>query len=180
MLFDTNKANINQIKGAIKALGPVYFHGDGNIYAVNEGAKMYEGDHPSDLRKKHSNKKNSAYRVKFNSVNEVPDTVDDLNELLLRSFNNEMKEAAKPTQARQVTTFSSEDETILKSDPKKDSRDDEIAQLKAQLAAKEQENATLAQQLNTPVDKSEGVKTDNPGSETDANSPEKGKSNGKK
>lgn len=110
MLFDTVKANINQIKGAIQAFGPVYFHGDGNIYPVATPTKAYEGDHPSDIRKKHSNKKSSAYRVKFDTVDEVPDTVEKINELLLQSYNKELKEAATPTVSKQVSTFTAYEE----------------------------------------------------------------------
>jgi hypothetical protein len=123
MLFDTSKGNINQIKGAVKAYGPVWFHGDGNIYPVQTPTKAYEGDHPSDIRKKHSNKKSSSYRVKFDTIESVPNTVDGINDLLLQSYNRELKEASVPTVSKQVSTFKAfEDEPsaeFREAEPKK-------------------------------------------------------------
>jgi len=116
MLFKTHPAHINQIKGAIKAFGPVYFHGDGNIYQVNkvnENGQM----HDSDFRKQFHNPKNLAgsYRVKFDTIADVPNAVDEINSLLTRSKDMEISEANKPI-SETTNTFEAyvEDEPVKK------------------------------------------------------------------
>ncbi len=108
MIFKTQKTHINQLKGAIQAFGPVYFHGDGNIYPVdNNGKKLLEGETgPSDFRKKFGNPKTpeASYRVKFDTIASVPGSVDEINVLLTRSKDEENTNATK-SESASVNTF---------------------------------------------------------------------------
>lgn len=87
MIFKTHKANIKQIKQHIAQIGPVYFHGDGNMYPAGEE----DGKLSSQNNVTFSNPKQeeSKYRVLFTRVNEVPDTVEELNDMLMAAKNKE-------------------------------------------------------------------------------------------
>jgi hypothetical protein len=106
-IFKTKKAHINEIKGAIQFHnGPVYFHGTGDIYPVLSNAP--EGHmHPSDFRVKHSNpaREEAKYRIKFNSIQEVPGTVEEINDLLMKSKERERAENEKVVISGGVQNF---------------------------------------------------------------------------
>jgi hypothetical protein len=110
MLFKTNKNNIAQIKAVIESFGQCYFHGDGNLYADEK---------ESDFRKDFSNPKNDAatYRVKFTAVSQVPETLDELNNALLKARNNEVIQSAKPKEVAMVKTITVAEEKPVKSEP---------------------------------------------------------------
>lgn len=113
-IFKTHKAHINEIKGAIRFHNaPVYFHGDGNIYPVTP-TNLEQGQmNPSDFRLKNSNpkKEEATYRVKFNSIAEVPGTVEEINDLLIKSKEKERQEQQKVTVSGGVQNFAAyEDE----------------------------------------------------------------------
>lgn len=88
MMFKTHPANIPQIKATIAAFGGCYFHGDGNLYALDAQGQSEE----SDFRKDFSNDTNneSRYRVKFNRGDKVPNSVEELDKMLLDSKNQEL------------------------------------------------------------------------------------------
>jgi hypothetical protein len=87
MLFKTHQANLKQIKQHITQIGAVYFHGDGNMYPADEE----DGKLNSENNVKFSNPKQdeSKYRVLFTRVDQVPDTVDELNDMLIAAKNKE-------------------------------------------------------------------------------------------
>lgn len=97
MIFKTHIENIPQIEATLDAFGTCYFHGDGNMYSEKEA---------SDFRKDFSNPKNEecTYRIKFERGQQVPQTVEALNEALLKARNSEvMAGMAQTTNSNQKT-----------------------------------------------------------------------------
>lgn len=83
MIFKTHQSNIAQIRACVEAYGVCFFHGCGNMYADEK---------ESDFRKNFTNPKSdeSSYRIKFMSVDQVPETLDELNTMLLGERNKEI------------------------------------------------------------------------------------------
>ena len=127
MLFKTHPNNIPQIKAHIKAVGATYFHGDGNLYAADEDNQLH-----SDNNVTYSNPKQeeAKYRVKFTSVSQVPDTVEELNEMLLKAKNQEILTERATQAASGVKNF--EVEAPVKVEVKADTS--ELDALRAELA----------------------------------------------
>jgi hypothetical protein len=98
-MFKTNQANIAQIKATIDSYGECWFHGCGNIYV---------GKDESDFRKNFTNpnSEESIYRVHFSGQNEVPGNVKELNELLMKSRNQELIQEKMPASTTMVKTIS--------------------------------------------------------------------------
>lgn len=102
-MFKTHKNNILGIKAALKVYPEIWFHGDGNIYH-----KEYE----SETRQKYSNPlpgggiNPGTYRIKFKASDEIPETVEEMNEAFMVSKNKEFIEASKPKEQNGVATFS--------------------------------------------------------------------------
>lgn len=106
-MFKTNQANIAQIKATIEAYDECWFHGCGNIYV---------GKDESDFRKNFTNpnSEESIYRIRFSSLNEVPGSVKELNELLMKSRNQELIQEKMPASTTMVKTIS-----VTESKPRK-------------------------------------------------------------
>jgi hypothetical protein len=98
-MFKTHKNNIHGIKGAVKHYGKIYFHGDGNIYHQKED---------SDFAKDFSNNSDDAktYRVCFTKGDDIPDTVEELNKMLMKAKAKDIVESQQPKEATSVPTFS--------------------------------------------------------------------------
>lgn len=98
-MFKANQANIAQIKATIDAYGECWFHGCGNIYV---------GKDESDFRKNFTNpnSEEAIYRIHFSSINEVPSSVKELNELLMKSRNQELIQEKMPATTSMVKTIS--------------------------------------------------------------------------
>lgn len=97
-MFKTHINNLPQIKAAATHYGTIWFHGDGNIYHK-------QGD--SDFRKDFSNDKNGpeTYRVKFNSGDRFPETLEELHVSLLSSKTKELQAAQLPQSVTGISTF---------------------------------------------------------------------------
>lgn len=110
MIFKTHPANIPQIKAVVAAFGGCYFHGDGNLYALDAQGNSEE----SDFRKDFSNDTNeeSRYRVKFQRGDRIPTSVEELNKALLDSRNQELIAQRNIKQKEGVKTFTVQDEHL--------------------------------------------------------------------
>lgn len=88
MLFKTHPSNIAQIRAVVGKFGGCYFHGDGNLYAVDALGNSID----SDFRKDFSNDSNeeARYRVRFMRGDSIPKTVEELNKMLFDSKNQEI------------------------------------------------------------------------------------------
>lgn len=91
MIFKTHKENIPQIEAILATFGVCFFHGDGNMYTEQKD---------SDFRKEFSNPKTeeSGYRIKFVGGQNVPQTVEELNNALLAARNAEVMQGMKTVQ----------------------------------------------------------------------------------
>ena len=110
MFFKIVQANIPQIKATIAKYGECWFHGCGNIYS-----KKY----PSDLRKDFTNpnSEEATYRIHFTSLNQVPDSVEQLTKLLLTSRNQEMIAERAPRVTHNIDTITVEETPIVSTPP---------------------------------------------------------------
>jgi len=117
MIFKTHERNIPQIRAVVAQFGGCYFHGDGNIYSVDNQGNSEE----SDFRKDYSNDSNeeSRYRVKFQRGDKMPRSVEQLNKMLLDARNQEIMSQRSIKQTSHVKTvtvtpddFSDEDSEI--------------------------------------------------------------------
>lgn len=88
MLFKTHTSNIPQIRATIATHGGCYFHGSGDMYALDANGNSEE----SNFRKDYSNDTNeeSRYRKKFMRGDKLPKTVEELNKMLMDSRNQEI------------------------------------------------------------------------------------------
>lgn len=109
MIFKTHKSNIPQIRAVAATFGGCFFHGDGNIYALDNNGNSEE----SDFRKDFSNDTNeeSRYRVKFQRGDVMPKTVDQLNKALMDARNQEIltQRTIKETSKVKTVTVQEED-----------------------------------------------------------------------
>ena len=116
MIFKTHASNIPQIRAVVATFGGCYFHGDGNIYAVDNNGNSEE----SDFRKDFSNDTNeeSRYRVKFQRGDRIQKTVEQLNKALMDAKTQEVLAKRSITQTSNVRTFevTSEDEGLSDSE----------------------------------------------------------------
>lgn len=96
-MFKTHINNIPGIKAAVAHFGSAYFHGDGNLYSKKED---------SDFRKDFSNDANGphSYRVLFVRGDIIPESLEQLDQLLLASKTREMAQTA-PEYSTGVSTF---------------------------------------------------------------------------
>lgn len=87
MQFKTHQRNLTQLKGAIKAWGAAWFHGDGNIYRADKP----EFEKKSDDRKNYANptSEEATYRKKFTSIDQVPSSIEAMNQLLMAEKNKQ-------------------------------------------------------------------------------------------
>lgn len=102
-MFGLTKTHLSQLKAAVKNFGTCWFHADGNIYVTEKD---------SDFRKNFSNPKDekATYRVKVSDVKDVPETVEGMNQILLKSRQQEIIEAARPAKVDGTKTFTVEEE----------------------------------------------------------------------
>jgi hypothetical protein len=122
-MFKTTKENIPQIKATIKAYSECWFHGCGNIYAEQSA---------SDFRQKFTNpnSEESTYRIHFTSINQVPDTVEQLNKMLMTSRSQEIVKEKMPKASQTIKTISVEqDEAPIKKGKEKAQKTEEPIEL---------------------------------------------------
>jgi hypothetical protein len=108
MIFKTHALNIPQIRAVVAQFGGCYFHGDGNIYALDNNGNSDE----SDFRKDYSNDSNeeSRYRVKFQRGDKYPKSVEQLNKMLFDAKNQETLAQRSIKQSSNVKTVTVMDE----------------------------------------------------------------------
>jgi|SRR5579863_2369129 len=91
--------NIAQLKGHIKAKGPSTIHGDGNIYPAMkdwspESGKMNHSHNNAVFS--NSNREEATYHKTYDTIDEVPDTIEQLqDELIAARFNKSAQERAE-------------------------------------------------------------------------------------
>jgi hypothetical protein len=104
MIFKLHKSNLPQIKAVVKKFGVCYIHGDGNLYT---------GKEESDFRKDFSNpnSEEATYRVKFENINDVPETIEDLQALMMKAKNQETLDERRVEEISSVKTISVEPDT---------------------------------------------------------------------
>jgi hypothetical protein len=103
---------IKQVKAVVRTFGICYLHGDGN---------MYHTEKDSHFRKNFGNpgQEESKYRVKFEKGDKIPETVEEMNEALMKSRQKEMVQDSQPKAAQVSTTFKVDDEDEEAPDTKK-------------------------------------------------------------
>lgn len=116
MIFRTHQKNLAQIKAAIRAFNVAYFHGDGNIYT-----ELAKSDHHKNFT--NPDREEAGYRLKFTDVNEVPNSVEQLNKMLMDSKNKETLQERQSTVSNGVQTFKVDEEEEL--EEKGETDDDE-------------------------------------------------------
>lgn len=154
-IFKTHPAHIAQIKAVIKAKGRCWFHGDGNLYD-DDGTP----GNPSHNRMTFNNPmpnnvpSPASYRVLFTNVNQVPDTVDGLNEALAQAKSREIQQSVQAKAQGIVVN------TIDVEPHKPTAAADDLEGLKAALAALKAENESLkAKKAGRPKKEAEEVNT---------------------
>jgi len=107
MIFKLHKENLPQIKAVVKKFGACYIHGDGNLYI---------GKEESDFRKDFSNpnSEEASYRVKFEKGDAIPETVEDLQALMMKAKNQETLAEREVKEVSAVKTFAVEAEPAPK------------------------------------------------------------------
>ena len=97
MIFKLHKNNLPQIKGVVAAFGVCYVHGDGNLYESQEA---------SDFRKDFTNPDSdeATYRAKFEKGDKIPDTIEELQTLMMKNRNKEILETRKVQEISHVKT----------------------------------------------------------------------------
>lgn len=176
MIFKTHKNHIPQLKAHIKQHGATYFHGDGNIYRA--GTEDLKRHSDNNATYSNQNQEEAKYRVLLTSADQVPDTVEELNKLLLNAKNEEIMNERKPDANSTVANFhvELEDEDNLANEVTFDSsvvkealdtatahiaeKDQEIEALKAQLAAlqTDKKDADKKSESNKSADKKDADK----------------------
>lgn len=118
MIFKTHESNIAQIRAVVAQFGGCFFHGDGNLYALDNNGNSEE----SLFRVEFSNDTNeeSRYRVKFQRGNKIPRTVEQLNKALLDAKNQEIMAKRTITQSSNVKTVVVQDEDFTDADAEVD------------------------------------------------------------
>jgi hypothetical protein len=91
--------NLAQLKGHIKAKGPSTIHGDGNIYPAMkdwtpDSGKMNHSHNNAVFS--NQNREEATYFKTYDTIDEVPDTVEKLqDELIAARFNKSAQERAE-------------------------------------------------------------------------------------
>lgn len=114
MIFKTHKSNIPQIRAVVATFGGCYFHGDGNMYALDNAGNSEE----SDFRIGFSNDTNeeSRYRVKFSRGDVMPKTIEQLNKALMDARNQEILSKRSIKQSSNVKTVVVQEEDFQGAD----------------------------------------------------------------
>lgn len=105
-MLNLNTVNIRQARATVRTHGHVYLHGCGNMYVEEIDSKFRK---EFTNVNKDSTPHPSTYVVKFTDVKQIPGNIEDLEELFLRTKNQELKEAAKPKSTTSVKTVKVED-----------------------------------------------------------------------
>jgi hypothetical protein len=93
------------LPNVIKKFGYAILHADGNIFvdlkADAKGRPVDEKHQPSFLHKEYASPQNEAatYSIKFTNVNQIPDTLEDLEKMFLSEKAKEKAEKNKITLA---------------------------------------------------------------------------------
>lgn len=114
MFKHLNEANLKQLRGAIRALGEVWFHADGNIYADEKNSNdrtLFHNDHPVNRAAK--------YRLHLKKGDAIPADLDALEKAFIASYQQEEsdKEREKDNTNNNNVVFKVEDDEEVPSDP---------------------------------------------------------------
>lgn len=152
-MFKTNKENIAHLKAAIKEFGPQWFHGDGNVYSVENLSDDPNIMHPSEFRKGYSNPlpggaaSPASYRVKFITVDQVPDSVEELNQMLLRAANQEQIESMQEKTGVKMRVVGETNQAAAPEDASV--KDKELEALRQELEALKESHKKVQAELDT-------------------------------
>lgn len=87
-------ANLAQLKAVLKhpKVKAAYIHGDGNIYhtkKMSDDRAIFHNDHPTN--------RGATYRAEFTDPRDVPDTLEELEQMLIEAYQREESDKIKDT-----------------------------------------------------------------------------------
>lgn len=149
MLFKVNDQHLVHLAQAVTQFGAAWIHGDGNIY-VDESSSNFRKDFSNP--ELNGNPSAPKYRAFFDQVDDIPETVEELEKMFLSNAQKEMREQAKQKDKTNLKVLAAAPAKATQSAPAPAAlhlaaKEKDLAEWDEQLGAREQEVEQGAQKV---------------------------------